>query len=309
MIAAAIAEALGNAHREGRGWRCRCLVHGGHSLLISNGRDGRLLVKCWVGCDPRDILAELRRRGLIDGDAGAVEFRPDPAETERRRKAGALDRARRIALAHDMIAELLPAGGTVVERYLQGRIPGITEVPRAIRYLPMSNPYAWHARSGGRRPVMVVAVEHAQHGLVGTHRTWLAIDGSTKATLDPVRMCTGPVGGGAVRLAPAADTLMVGEGIETCLAAMTATAMPVWAALSAGGIEKLILPTIIRTVIVLADNDTRGVGEHAARTAAQRWLAEGRRVRIAMPPDPGTDFADVLLGAYVRSVEVSDVAA
>ena len=28
---------------------------------------------------------------------------------------------------------------------------------------------------------------------------------------------------------------------------------------------------------------------------AERWLAEGRRVRIALPPDPGTDWNDVLL--------------
>jgi putative DNA primase/helicase len=38
-----------------------------------------------------------------------------------------------------------------------------------------------------------------------------------------------------------------------------------------------------------------GVGERAARTAAQRWLAEGRHVRIAMPPVPGFDWNDVLL--------------
>src|SRR5438132_6795856 len=27
----------------------------------------RSIVKCFAGCDPRDILAELRRRGLIEG--------------------------------------------------------------------------------------------------------------------------------------------------------------------------------------------------------------------------------------------------
>ena len=33
-----------------------------------------------------------------------------------------------------------------------------------------------------------------------------------------------------------------------------------------------------------------------ARAAGQRWLEDGRRVRIALPPTPGTDFADVLAG-------------
>ena len=36
-----------------------------------------------------------------------------------------------------------------------------------------------------------------------------------------------------------------------------------------------------------------GAGDHAAREAADRWTAEGRTVRIAMPATPG-DFNDVL---------------
>jgi putative DNA primase/helicase len=72
----------------------------------------------------------------------------------------------------------------------------------------------------------------------------------------------------------------------------------------------LMLPPIVRTVIILADHDVSGAGERAARTAAARWLAEGRRVRIAMPPQPATDFNDVLLGrAYARITEARDVAA
>jgi DNA primase len=87
---------------------------------------------------------------------------------------------------------------------------------------------------------------------------------------------------------------MVGEGIETCLAAMQATEHPVWAALSTSGLRSLELPSTIREVIILADGDD--AGEAAARNAALRWHREGRRVRIARPPR-GTDFNDVLLGA------------
>jgi hypothetical protein len=39
-----IASALGDAQREGRGWRCRCPLHGGRSLVIGDGKRGRLLV-------------------------------------------------------------------------------------------------------------------------------------------------------------------------------------------------------------------------------------------------------------------------
>jgi putative DNA primase/helicase len=155
---------------------------------------------------------------------------------------------------------------------------------------------------------MVALVEHVGHGPVGVHVTYLAIDGSMKATIEPNKRSLGPVGGGAVRLAPVAETLMVGEGIETCLAAMQATGMPAWAALSTSGLKALVLPAVAREIIILADHDRNGAGERAAWMAAERWLAEGRRVRIAMPPKPDTDFADLLKGCgRMLSLGVSHV--
>ena len=88
------------------------------------------------------------------------------------------------------------------------------------------------------------------------------------------------------------NALMVGEGIETCLAAMQATGNPAWAALSTSGLRALELPETVRDVIVLADGDDPG--EAAARDAALRWKRQGRSVRIARPPR-GLDFADLLL--------------
>ncbi len=214
MTAEAISAALGHAHRSGAGWRCRCPVHGSHgaTLALRDG-DRALIVNCFAGCDPRDVLAELRRLGLLDDGAEAPARAPDRAEIERRRAAEERDRQRRIALARDIIAASLPANGTPVERYLRTR--GITIVPPAIRYVPMGDPYARHA-SGGRRPVMVAAVEHVEHGIVGVHRTWLAPDGSGKASLDPVRISTGPIGGGAVRLGGLRPgvPLVIAEGVE-----------------------------------------------------------------------------------------------
>jgi hypothetical protein len=86
---------------------------------------------------------------------------------------------------------------------------------------------------------------------------------------------------------------MVGEGIETCLAAMLATARPAWAALSTSGLRSLDLPVDARDVILLADADD--AGEAAAQDCALRWKRQGRRVRIARPPR-GLDFNGVLLG-------------
>ena len=124
------------------------------------------------------------------------------------------------------------------------------------------------------------------------HRTFLARNGAGKVPIDRQKMLLGPCRGGAVRLARAGDVLMVGEGIETCLAAMQATGHPAWAALSTSGLRALDLPKDVRDVIVLADGDDPG--EAAARDCAWRWKREGRRVRIARPPQ-GMDFNDMLV--------------
>jgi putative DNA primase/helicase len=83
------------------------------------------------------------------------------------------------------------------------------------------------------------------------------------------------------------------EGIETALAASFFLDRPAWAAVSAGNMGKaLMLPPAIRDVVIAADHDEPG--RRAARQAAARWEAEGRRVRVATPDKPGTDFADLM---------------
>jgi DNA primase len=103
-----------------------------------------------------------------------------------------------------------------------------------------------------------------------------------------------------VRLTPVAGVLMVGEGIETCFAAMQATGRPAWAALSTSGLRTLDLPAEVRDVIVLADGDEPG--EAAASDCAWRWKRQGRRVRVARPPH-GMDFNDLLMVRVPRIEE------
>ena len=141
---------------------------------------------------------------------------------------------------------------------------------------------------------MVARIDGPDGALIGIARTWIERDAAA-VWCRTERAMLGRATGGAVRLAPAAEVLLIGEGIETTAAGMTATGMPAWAALSTSGLVALVLPPIVREVVILADHDANGAGERAAYAAAARWLAEGRRVRVALPPDPGTDIADVLL--------------
>jgi hypothetical protein len=299
----------GCAYLSGGWWRALCPVHGstGATLALWDGPRG-LISYCHGGCPADQVVSKLRRLGLLDADSGPVSL-PDPEEIERQRRAAGRRRQQRIAAALDYWRhETVPAPGTAVERYWYERVPSDAPIPPTIR---ASRGWLRHP-SGGGRPAMIGLVQHVEHGPVAIHRTWLQTDGLAKASFRDPKMSLGPVKGGAVRLAKAGATLLVAEGIETAASGMVATGLPAWAALFAGGTEALILPPlpIAETVIILADNDLSGRGEEAARNAARRWIAEGRRVQIAMPPDPGTDFNDVLLGrTHSQTVEALDVAA
>jgi putative DNA primase/helicase len=188
-----------------------------------------------------------------------------------------------------------PAEKTLVATYLQSRGISVAPPPSIRFHIGLKHP------SGGVWPAMVALVTSGATGApLGVHRTFLDHDGNAKAPVDPQKMILGPCRSGAVRLAEPSELLMVGEGIETCLAAMQATHHPAWAALSISGLRSLDLPREVRNVIVLADGDDPG--DAAAQACAWRWKREGRRVRIARPPR-GMDFNDLLKTGVARVEE------
>jgi putative DNA primase/helicase len=132
---------------------------------------------------------------------------------------------------------------------------------------------------------------------VAIHATYLRADGSGQAAIAKPKAMFGPVRGAAVRFGTprAGDWLAIAEGIESALAVTTACALPAWAALSAGGIRALVLPREATHVVICADLYASGTGRRSAQDPAEWWLAEGRHVRIALPPEPGTDMADALI--------------
>jgi putative DNA primase/helicase len=204
---------------------------------------------------------------------------------------------RRIPQAHQRgalpLADDETAGGTLVINYLRSRGINISLPPSIRFHAGLKHP------SGATWPAMVALVTNGADGTpLAIHRTFLDRDGSAKAPVYPQKMMFGPCRGGVVRLADQADVLMIGEGIETCLATMQATGDPAWAALSTSGLRALDLSNDVRDVIVLADGDD--AGERAACDCAWRWKREGRRVRIARPPQ-GLDFNDLIRGGSPHS--------
>ncbi len=285
-----IASALGLYQAGAARWHGKCPCCGYRTgFTVAERRSGLPLFYCNAGgCGQAELIAALRRRGLWpDHDHKEAHSGDDPDELARRREAKTRERSRKIELAADMWQEAYCASG-LIETYFRLR-DILLPVPPVIRMLGMHGAYGRHP-TGARRPQMIARVEHAEHGPVAVHRTFLAIDGSGKASLDPVRMSHGPVGGAAVRLAPASSVLAIAEGIETALSYMQATSMPTWAALSARGMRALVLPENVLEVVIAADADP--VGIMAAQAAARRWISEGRLVSIVRPP-LGRDFNDL----------------
>ena len=287
LLAATIAKALGG-HPVGRGWVAHCPAHDDQtpSLSIADG-EGKILICCHAGCSQAEVIAALRRRGLWGrGRLGAA---PNAAAKQRHdTKADEASDRQRTEMALGIWAETQPATGSLVETYLRARGINIPSPP-SLRFHPVLK----HS-SGGRWPALVAVVTQGAEGEpIAIHRTFLSPDGRGKAPIDRQKMLLGPCRGGAVRLGPVSDRLMIAEGIETALSAMQATGQAAWAAMSAPALRSLDLPPVVREVIVLADGDD--AGESAAKTAALRWRREGRLVRIARPP-AGADFNDMLIG-------------
>jgi putative DNA primase/helicase len=183
----------------------------------------------------------------------------------------------------------LPAAGSLVETYLRSR--GIfCPLPPSLRFLPNH----LHKPTETTWPVMLAAVCNVKGELRGVHRTFLAADGSAKASVMPPRMTLGPIGGHTCHLAEAGKELVVAEGIETALSVQLTIGLPAWAALNAGGMVRMNLPPLplASFVIVAADADPPGL--RAAKAAALRWIGEGRRAEVIVPSRPGADFNDLL---------------
>jgi hypothetical protein len=292
MTAETIAKSLGG-RRAGGGWIARCPAHEDRkpSLSITEAKGGKVLVRCFAGCEQARVIAALRSRGLWIGNSPRRFNRPAPrvaAAAQRR------DEAQRSKAALAIWRSATPPDGTLVGTYLISRGLCLPPPPRLRFHAWLKHP------AGGIWPGMVALVTRGVDDTpLAIHRTFIARDGQGKALVDPQKMMLGPCRGGAVRLAAPCDVLMIGEGIETCLAAMQATGYPAWAALSTSGLRSLGLPEDVRDVIVLADGDDPG--EAAARDCAWRWKREGRRARIARPPQ-GMDFNDLLV-RHARRIE------
>ena len=282
MRAAGIARQLG-ATCQGNNWRCACPRGCGYGLSFCDGAEGRLLAFCFGGCTFDEIIAALVEYGLLDDDGDDLYVSRPVIVCQR-------DNTERIAHAQ----QIYDSGGwdERIAVYLCSR--GINLTSPVLRF----SDQAPH-RLGARLPAMLAPIVDVDGEQTGTHLTYLRGDGSGKADLpkEYQRESRGLIHGGAIRLIPFEPDveLVLAEGLETSLAASELFGLPCWSAVYAGGLRTLVLPPEVRRIVIAADNDVSGVGQRNALAAYDRWTAEGRSVRIKIPPDVGDDFNDVLL--------------
>jgi putative DNA primase/helicase len=276
MQATELARSL-QLRRYARHWRGRCpsCAYPGNTFSLRD-RLGWLGVFCANGCTRKEIGDAMR---LAMGATWDSEFAAPKDEDSRR--ARSQERALRLWRGSE------PVAGTPAARYL---------VARGVRHLAQSIALRYRGDcphpERTRLPALVAAVTDESGAVVGVHRTFVRRDGSGKASVEPNKASIGPIWGGAIRLFPVAEHLVIGEGIETAASAGVLLGLPAWAAISAGNLARgLVLPPEVCVVTIAADPDK--AGRQAARVAWSRWTAAGRRVRVAVPDGSG-DFNDVL---------------
>jgi hypothetical protein len=283
MTAAQIVKALG-----GRGGVCRCPAHSDKtpSLSVTDAPDGKLLTFCHAGCSPEAVWAALKDRGLVSSNDDA------PRRTLRRPQPD------HSAHALDIWRASRPAAGTSIEEYLRSR-GIIIPVPRSIRYHPALK----HGPTGLTFEGLVAGICGNDRLVTAVHRVFLLPGGHGKAKVSQPKMSLGHVASGAVRLAPATETLQLCESIEDGLALLQMTGAATWAVPSASMMPTFIPPEGVEEIVLAPDHDR--AGRKAIEQAVPRLQEKGLRVRQMLPP-AGADWVDTL-GHYEERAGIREV--
>jgi putative DNA primase/helicase len=159
------------------------------------------------------------------------------------------------------------------------------------------HPYCpWRNENTGetnRIPALIAAFRSIDDGTItAIQRVALNPDGSKLA-----RRMLGVVHRAAIMLDPPGDKLVVGEGVETAMAARQLGYRPAWALGSVGAISFFPLLPKIKHLVILGEAGKPS--QEAIKMCGQRWSQDGRQVQIAFS-EIGSDINDALISEISR---------
>jgi DNA polymerase len=210
----------------------------------------------------------------------------------------------RVAFALEVWNGAQPLTGSIAERYLaETRCIDISKLPPTIHEALRFHPRCVFGSRTYKPCLIALMRDPVTDTPIGIHRIGLAQDNGAITKID--RMALGRMGVVKLWSVHGGGQLVVGEGIETVLAAATrisyrrAPLTPAWSAIAKGGLGNLPVLPDVSQLVLLVDNDENGEGQKAAAHCRQVWSAAGRTVAALVPKHMGWDFNDVVLGGKV----------
>jgi hypothetical protein len=146
----------------------------------------------------------------------------------------------------------------------------------------------------GTFAAMVAPLVASDGRTVALHRTYLTSSGCKAAVPSPKKItpASGILAGACIPLwAPEKACIGVAEGIETALAAGSASGVPTVAAYSAAGLSAYVWPEGLCRLVIFADADSPG--RQAADKLRVRSVRARLRCDVLTPTDEGSDWCDV----------------
>lgn len=181
-------------------------------------------------------------------------------------------------------------GSDLATKYLRSRGILISPDTKQVHL----NAACYESETKTKMPAMVCMVRDQAGKPIGLHRTYLN-DQAGKAKLECVRKSIGKTACGAIRLMPVSDVVGVAEGIESALSASQLFDLPVWAVISAVGMESFMPPEGVRKVVIFGDNDATFTGQKSAYALANKlYLRDFLVDDPQIPVERGCDWNDVL---------------
>jgi len=181
--------------------------------------------------------------------------------------------------------------GTAAQDYLRSRALKLPDelAYSVLRYHPRC---PWRTEDTGliQVPALIAAFRSLDDDTItGVHRIRLDQPQSWPKT---ERRMLGVIHRAAVKLDPCGRDLIIGEGVETCMAARQLGHRPAWALGSVGAISFFPVIDSVKRLLILGE--TGKPSEEAIGLCGRRWQRACRRVQVIMP-DIGSDINDELI--------------